>query len=514
MPNRPYRPRQPYRWDGADNEATEFDAPGFRDGPNGMGSMLIRPQGRQHRPSFWSHRAVKVLCAVIPLLALAVAVLRVSPLWPVHADSSTTGTGSSMSGASVAPPAPQQTLPTKTGRLAGINTEPSMRTWRYNGPNPDSWWCAPPNCFQNSDPHVTITTEVSLAHQLGVSVLREEFPWPLIEPGRGVYDWSRADYIVHAVSAAGIQLQPILVFTPPWASANGSPVATPSVADWSSFVSAIAARYKGTVKYWEMWNEPNYGFNGGGYLWPGSQQDYVTNILCAGYRAAHGANSAAQVLLGGPSSPDAGWFNNIYSYGGGNCFDIMAFHDYGNPVADSFMVEGVLKAHGQGNKPIWVGEYGTQENTTSDGNQQQLMRNVMTSNSPIAVAIWYNIRDDYSMLCCGPTIHSAAFWGLVQHNDMTLKAGFSLFRQLATGSMPAPTGTGGGSTGGGTTPPTPATGGGSGGSTASSIQSVPCTVTMNGQQMTGSCSGTFSPVPPGAGQSSPPPTTQMVPPTR
>jgi hypothetical protein len=145
------------------------------------------------------------------------------------------------------------------------------------------------------------------------------------------------------------------------------------------------------------------------------------------------------------------------------------------------------------------------------------------------VAIWYNIRDDYSMLCCGPTIHSAGYWGLVQHNDTTLKAGFAVFRQLAGGTLPSPTGTGGGTTGGSSggssggsgsgsgtgegSVPTPSSGGGgSGGTSSSTIQSVPCTVTMNGQQVSGSCSGTFSTS--GSGGSGTPPTTQMVPPTK
>ena len=58
----------------------------------------------------------------------------------------------------------------------GINAEPSMRPWVYAGPNPDGWWCQPPNCFQAPDPVVTIDAELGLAKQLNVVDLRGEFP--------------------------------------------------------------------------------------------------------------------------------------------------------------------------------------------------------------------------------------------------------------------------------------------------------------------------------------------------
>src|SRR5690349_14882826 len=36
-------------------------------------------------------------------------------------------------------------IPITTSTLknaAGMNVEPGMRPWRYNGPQPDSWWCS------------------------------------------------------------------------------------------------------------------------------------------------------------------------------------------------------------------------------------------------------------------------------------------------------------------------------------------------------------------------------------
>jgi endoglucanase len=317
----------------------------------------------------------------------------------------------------------------------GINAEPAMRPWRYMGMNPDSWWCQIPNCDQNPNPSTTINTELNLMRSLKVAVVRIEFPWYQMEPSQGRYDWSRSDQIVNAANAYGVQLQPIIVYTPPWAAA--APTNLPTPAQFSSFVKAIVSRYHGSIHYWEMWNEPNYGFNGGGYLWPASVSDYVNDILNPGYAAAHAADPQAQVMFGGPSSPDLTWLATVISTGS---FDIAAFHDYGNPTGDSVGVENLLQQHGKGSKPLWVGEYGTQENSVNDVNQQNLIRATLTSSSPIAMAVWYNIRDDNSMLCCPATVHSSATWGLVQHNDATLKAGFATMQALLGGTIaPLPT---------------------------------------------------------------------------
>lgn len=315
--------------------------------------------------------------------------------------------------------------------LAGVNAEPGMRPWRYTGANPDGWWCVPPNCYQNADPAATINAELSLAQQLGVTIVRVEFPWPLIEPQRGAFDWSRADAIVLAAGSHNIQLQPILVYTPAWSDSGGMTL-TPGSGDFAGFVSAIVARYHSTIHYWELWNEPD-----GSHYWNSGEQAYVSSVLLPGYQAAKAADPQASVILGGPASADAKWLNGVYSLGGGNSFDIMAFHDYGggtSELTDAQSVEGILSAHGQASKPLWLGEYGVEENTTADTGQQYLLRTVLTAtNSPIAVAEWYNLRDDYSMTCCPARVAVTGYWGLVKHDDVTKKDAFATLQQLIAG---------------------------------------------------------------------------------
>src|SRR5260370_28909616 len=71
--------------------------------------------------------------------------------------------------------------------------------------------------------------------------------------------------------------------------------------------------------------------------------------------------------MAGPSCATCGFIDSIYQYGGGNSFDIAAYHDYGSdPIAAAFFTHDSLVAHGQGSKPIWLGEHGVRGDSGSD----------------------------------------------------------------------------------------------------------------------------------------------------
>ncbi|MGH2515030.1 MAG: endo-1,4-beta-xylanase [Ktedonobacterales bacterium] len=364
--------------------------------------------------------------------AVALGTLALFALLPFHG-SGTPGGGLAKEYKTPIPPQPvtTPTQPPGNHRLAGINTMPGMRPWHYYGANPDSWWCVTPNCTA-ANPLQQITTEMGWAKQTGVTYLRIEFDWPLIEPQRGQFNWTRADYIVHTAASDGVQLAPVLVFSPNWACA--STTCSPSAADFSAFVSAVVSRYKTSIHVWEMWNEPD-----GPNYWTDSEQSYVQNVLIPGYQAAKSADHTSQVELGAPAYADAGWLNTIYSDGGGNSFDIMGWHDYNGGstvVGDANTVEGVLQAHGQATKPVWLGEFGVQEQTTNDIQQQALLQTVYEAqNSPIAAAFWYNLRDDSAYNCCPPQDVKDAYWGLVQRGGAQ-KQGLALLQRLIAAGLP------------------------------------------------------------------------------
>jgi hypothetical protein len=313
-------------------------------------------------------------------------------------------------------------------RPGGINVEPSMRPWRFHGANPDGWWCRRRACHGVADGIAFVNREVPLVAALGVSILRLEFPWPLIEPRRGAFDWRRSDAIVRKVRRARLQVLPVLVYTPGWVAKGRSD--PPSARHFSKFVRAFATRYRRAIHYYELWNEPDLA-----RYWTGRQSQYVHDVLIPGYRAVKARDPGAKVVVG-PSSANADWLNGLYRLGGGRFFDAVAFHDYSGDwrhmVESGHVVRRVLEAHGQGAKPVWLGEYGVQEAELADVRQQALMRSALTESAPFGLAAWYSLRDDFPMTCCPPRRVKSEHYGLLTHRYVK-KQGYDTMRQLLAG---------------------------------------------------------------------------------
>ena len=313
-------------------------------------------------------------------------------------------------------------------RAGGVNTAPSMRPWQYAGADTDSWWCKPDACNGVSNGTVFVDRELPLAAELGARTLRIELPWALVESRRGRLDWARFDYIVRAARRLKVTLQPVIVYTPAWAGKDAN--SPPSAAAFSKFAGTLARRYRGRIRYSELWNEPDLS-----RYWAGTVQQYVQRVLKPGYRAIKHADPHARVLLGGPSRADADWFENVYRYGGGRSFDIAAYHVYSGAAEvlnGASVMFTVLKRHHQTAKPIWLGEYGTTEAGPESPQQEGMIRAVLTQAAPLAMAQWYTLRDTQATTCCPPNVIESDPWGLVTRK-YERKSSFALMRTLLKG---------------------------------------------------------------------------------
>jgi hypothetical protein len=90
--------------------------------------------------------------------------------------------------------------------------------------------------------------------------------WAGINPSNGVFDWTFLDQVIDKFYNLGCVLVYTLCVTPNWASARPSEAgayglgtaAEPSdMSYWQAFCFAVATRYIGKIKYYEVWNEPN-----------------------------------------------------------------------------------------------------------------------------------------------------------------------------------------------------------------------------------------------------------------
>lgn len=161
--------------------------------------------------------------------------------------------------------------------------------------------------------------------EAGVTTVRLFPEWRGVEPKKGTWKWDDADALVKAAAENKIEINGILM-----GSSHGSKRAHEFPMDdlpgWEKYVGAVVGRYKGKVRYWEVWNEGNGGFNDGRH----TTKDYAKLAISA-YAAAKKANPGAKVGLS-VASFDAPYLNQailaMRKEGKSNSFDHLSIHPY------------------------------------------------------------------------------------------------------------------------------------------------------------------------------------------
>lgn len=229
--------------------------------------------------------------------------------------------------------------------------------------------------------------------------------WGAVEKARGVYDWKNADAEVNGwTEKEGVDLLVILGYTPKWASsdANGDNSAPPrDLRDWTDFVYNVVSRYKGKVKYWEVWNEPDIGF------WTGTIEQY-SDLLKSAYVAAKKADPECRVVFGGLAGVNLPFAERVYQNGGGPFFDVMAVHPYqwGDTFNDEWFalqlrnLRDLMKRHGDGHKEVWLTELGwsTGDSGITEDIQARLLQQIMITSltlgdANVTKAFWFSVKD-------------------------------------------------------------------------------------------------------------------------
>lgn len=272
-----------------------------------------------------------------------------------------------------------------------LKTEPDAEM-AYAGVNPFGV-----NVFleQEADP-AKRELAVKMASEAGYHWLRQEFPWEDIEiHAKGDFEdrrheparssWEKYDQIVDLTEQYDLELIVRLSNPPAWSRAAGDEIGTyappDNVQDFADFVSAVVSRYKGRVRYYQLWNEPNIYPEWGEQ--PISPEDYV-KLLKAGATAARAADPDAVIIAGalaatidldgtvtaGRNFNDLLFLQRMYDAGAAPYFDIMAMQGYGlwsgptdrrmQPRVINFsrnrFVRDLMVTNGDAAKPIWISE--------------------------------------------------------------------------------------------------------------------------------------------------------------
>ena len=237
---------------------------------------------------------------------------------------------------------------------------------------------------------------VRMAKEAGFHWLRQEFPWEDIEiHGKGDFEdrrhqpaqsaWGKYDQIVDLAEQYDLELIVRLSNPPTWARADGDARGTfappDNLEDFGDYVAAVVERYKGRVRYYQIWNEPNIYPEWGEMAV--SPEHYTELLKIAATRAREidpnvviisGALASTIDLDGirvpGRNFNDLTYLQRMYDAGAAPYFDILAMQGYGlwsgptdrrmNPRVINFsrprFVRDVMVRNGDASKPIWISE--------------------------------------------------------------------------------------------------------------------------------------------------------------
>ncbi len=249
------------------------------------------------------------------------------------------------------------------------------------------------NTFLHREPDpAKVRQELAVLRSAGVGLIRQEFNWAEFEPldpderpDLGEDAWVKYDHIVEAARAAGIEILARLDRAPAWATPGFDPRANPWMQappadneDFAVFAGRLAARYRGKIRYYQIWNEPNLFGEWGGR--PPNAAEYLAMLRAVG-TAIRDADPDARIVLAGlaptietgpENLSDLLFLRQLYLLGAKGDFDIAASMSYGlwtgprdiriddqrvNFPRAVLWREAMLE-FGDAQTPVWATEYG------------------------------------------------------------------------------------------------------------------------------------------------------------
>lgn len=317
--------------------------------------------------------------------------------------------------------------------------------------------------------------QVQLIAAAGIGWIRQQFRWDDLEiggrgdftdarndlNGDGVKDaisaWEKYDGMVALTEQYGLKLIARLDSPPTWAQPLGAKAgyAPPAdFADFAAFAGQVAARYKGRITYYQIWNEPNIYPEWGDQ--PINPEAY-TDLLCRAHAAIKAADPAAVVISGalapttalsGRDLNDLIFLQRMYAAGAARCFDILGAQGYGlfsGPTDQRMRISTVNFAHplwlrdmmitnGDAAKPIWISEMAWNP-VPNNPEIADLMRFGQVSEeqaSRYAVEGYERARKEWSF------VGVISYWFFKRASDAEKNQSFYYFRMVEPDFTPLP----------------------------------------------------------------------------
>jgi len=307
---------------------------------------------------------------------------------------------------------------------------------------------------------------LDLIQAAGFRFIRQEFPWEDIEihgkgdfidrrnDPAGVDAWAKYDQIVQLAGERDIAVIARLSNPPAWSRTLGDEMGTNAPPDdfndFGDFAAAVAQRYRGRVRYYQVWNEPN-----GNEEWGLQDVDpeAFTRLLCLAYDRIKTTDPDAVVLAGaltptvandGRNLNDLIFLQRMYAAGAGACFDVFSAQGYGlwsgptdqrlRPTVINYphnlFLRDLMVRHGDAAKPIWISEMGW--NVAPEGVAPNFGRVTEAQQARYGVGGYERARADW------PWIGVNSYWFFKRPADWEKDQAWYYFRMLEPDFTPLP----------------------------------------------------------------------------
>jgi polysaccharide biosynthesis protein PslG len=214
--------------------------------------------------------------------------------------------------------------------------------------------------------------EAPLMADAGVRTVRLPIRWPATEPEEGAPQLGALDAHVASAAQNGLDVLALVEQTPRWAAADRSTVfsAPRDPADLAAFLRLLIGRYgpqgtlwterpelpKRPVRAWQIYNEPSLSRYWSARPYPRTYR----RVLCAAYRAVHGADPGAKVVMAGLANDSWRAMRRLHEAGVRGCYDVAAVHPFSARPSNSLKItrlnRQVISRFGGRRTPIWITE--------------------------------------------------------------------------------------------------------------------------------------------------------------
>lgn len=269
---------------------------------------------------------------------------------------------------------------------------------------------------------------IDLMKAAGVEMIRDEAYWHIVEERKGALEIpNRVRRNVDYTVRQGIEPLLILNYANPHYDDDMAPHTEEGRAAFARYCAFLAREFRGKVRYFEVWNEPNLD----GFWRPRSNASDYAELLKAAYQAVKTEQPGATVVAGALSQIDREFTNAVLEAGAWPYFDAWSVHPYITPRSPAQAnlwqnLKGIrdLVAEYGGAKPVWVTEcgYPTSPGVNTEAHQANMVARVYAGSMEhdwLPVFGWYwfgpdgpdpeNVEDRFGLIRSDWT-RKPAYW--------------------------------------------------------------------------------------------------------